>query len=100
MGCTVQVSAQKLMYIMCMRSHYLGKEVNCVADQLYDEAMACARHLDEHGPPKGEARLLEGLPVSIKDSIGVKGHDSTCGMAVRCFKPVHVRRRRRRGIGT
>lgn len=32
-------------------------------------------------------RLLEGVPVSIKDCLLMKGADNTMGLAVRCFKP-------------
>jgi Asp-tRNA(Asn)/Glu-tRNA(Gln) amidotransferase A subunit family amidase len=38
-------------------------------------------------PPSSRRRVLEGVPLSIKESIDVAGTDSTCGLAARCFKP-------------
>uniref|UniRef100_UPI00398EC7E7 fatty-acid amide hydrolase 1 n=1 Tax=Pristiophorus japonicus TaxID=55135 RepID=UPI00398EC7E7 len=50
------------------------KQLNCLTDFLPE----CRTQLqDLQGKRKG---LLYGIPVSIKDNIDCKGHDSTCGL--------------------
>ena len=34
-----------------------------------------------------EMSAVSGVPVSVKDSIDVRGYDSTCGSAARVFRP-------------
>ncbi|XP_041064813.1 fatty-acid amide hydrolase 1 [Carcharodon carcharias] len=50
------------------------KQLNCLTDFLPE----CQTQLQElRGKKKG---LLHGIPVSIKDNVNYKGHDSTCGL--------------------
>lgn len=55
--------------------------VNCVVELIPDEALERARWLDEQlkatGKPVGP---LHGVPISLKDHINLKGHDSPCGI--------------------
>lgn len=55
--------------------------VNCVVELIPEEALERARWLDEQlkstGKPVGP---LHGVPVSLKDHINLKGHDSPCGI--------------------
>lgn len=37
--------------------------------------------------PGSKRRLLEGVPISLKENYEVKGTDATCGIASRCFQP-------------
>ena len=91
MTVTLQVSAEKVVYTFCMRAHYLGlKQINCAAEELYEEAIETAKALDKGSTTSTTQRLLEGVPVSIKECIQVKGCDSTCGLAVRTFRPYEV----------
>ncbi|XP_067893045.1 fatty-acid amide hydrolase 1 isoform X2 [Heterodontus francisci] len=50
------------------------KQLNCVTDFL-PECQTQLQNLSEE-----EKRLLYGIPVSIKDNVDYKGHDSTCGL--------------------
>ncbi|XP_048352989.1 fatty-acid amide hydrolase 1-like isoform X2 [Sphaerodactylus townsendi] len=58
------------------------REINCVTDYL-ENSESQLLHLKSQGK-KG---LLYGVPVSIKDSIDCKGHDSTLGLVKRLHKP-------------
>lgn len=56
-------------------------QTNCVAEILFDEALAAAAELDKHmqrcGRPKGP---LHGLPISVKEHIHMRGTKATCGL--------------------
>ncbi|GJE89672.1 amidase [Phanerochaete sordida] len=53
---------------------------NCLTEVFFDEALARAAELDRHLAETGETvGPLHGLPVSIKDHILVKGHDTASG---------------------
>ncbi|XP_067846150.1 fatty-acid amide hydrolase 1 [Heptranchias perlo] len=59
-----------------------NKQLNCLTDFLPE----CQTQLqDLKGKGKG---LLYGIPVSIKDNINCKGHDSTCGLRKFINQPV------------
>lgn len=62
---------------------------NCLTEIMFDEALRRAaeldRHLDETGHVIGP---LHGLPVSIKDHILVKGHDTATGYISWAYKTV------------
>ena len=98
-----QVSSEKVVYVFSMRAHRLGlKEINCVSEELYEEALQTAREGSATSTTTKSRRssslrsqsvtprLLEGVPVSIKECIQVQGCDSTCGLAVRTFNPCKV----------
>ena len=72
----------------CKRAAIAQQVTNCLAEIMFDDAIARARRLDEHmsktGKPMGP---LHGLPISIKDSFKVKGYDTSIGVAAFCFKP-------------
>uniref|UniRef100_A0A8C8RD39 Fatty-acid amide hydrolase 1 n=1 Tax=Pelusios castaneus TaxID=367368 RepID=A0A8C8RD39_9SAUR len=58
------------------------KEINCVTDYLKESESQLQR------VKRQEKRgLLYGIPVSIKDSINVQGHDSTLGLMKNLNKP-------------
>jgi len=63
------------------------RDVNCLADVNFTQAMKRAKELDtylaENGKPIGP---LHGLPISIKEHINLKGTDSTAGVPGNCFK--------------
>lgn len=52
---------------------------NCLVELFADEALMQAAELDEELTAKGPRGPLHGVPVSIKDHIDVKGHDSPSG---------------------
>lgn len=75
----------------CGENPDLLSKSNCLTEIFFDSALERARELDAHfqktGKPKGP---LHGLPVSLKDSFRVIGHDASIGIASLCFKPCKV----------
>jgi len=61
----------------CKSAALAQQGTNCLIEEFADEALARAKELDEYmaknGGPMGP---LHGVPVSIKDHINVKGHDT------------------------
>lgn len=66
----------------CHRAAIAHQLTNCLHEVFFKEGIVRARQLDvyihEHGRPVGP---LHGLPVSLKDSVNVKGIDTTNGFA-------------------
>ncbi|KAK4545429.1 hypothetical protein LTR36_002779 [Oleoguttula mirabilis] len=62
------------------RAGLAGKLVNCITELLPDRALARAQYLDaylaEHKKPLGP---LHGLPISVKEMVGMKGLDLNAG---------------------
>lgn len=54
------------------------KLVNCATEFLAERAYNRAKFLDEHLAEKGPVGAFHGLPFSVKELLGVKGHISTC----------------------
>ncbi|EPT03524.1 hypothetical protein FOMPIDRAFT_1159112 [Fomitopsis schrenkii] len=53
---------------------------NCLTEIMFEEGLQRAAELDRHLEEKGQVvGPLHGLPVSIKDHIRVKGHDTATG---------------------
>lgn len=53
---------------------------NCLTEIFFEEAFERARELDHHLQTTGKVvGPLHGLPVSVKDHIFVKGHDTSTG---------------------
>ncbi|KAI0652389.1 general amidase GmdA [Trametes meyenii] len=62
---------------------------NCLTEVFFDEGLARARELDRYLAETGNVvGPLHGVPVSIKDHILVKGHDTATGYAAWAFKTV------------
>nr|KAG5703230.1 hypothetical protein BaRGS_034141 [Batillaria attramentaria] len=56
----------------------LNKTINCITDAIVeaeDQAAACDKMTDKQSP-------LHGMPLSVKDNIGVKGYETTGGMQI------------------
>ncbi|KAG8436964.1 hypothetical protein GDO86_007881 [Hymenochirus boettgeri] len=53
----------------------VNKELNCLTDFLPE----CEAQLQEVKKQKGKG-LLYGVPITLKDNVGYKGHDSHCGL--------------------
>nr|XP_014429314.1 fatty-acid amide hydrolase 1 [Pelodiscus sinensis] len=76
------LSPDWVFYAYVDKALQVTKEVNCVTDYL-QESEFWLQEVKRH-EKKG---LLYGVPVSIKDSINCKGHDSTLGLAKYLNKP-------------
>ncbi|KAI0334415.1 general amidase GmdA [Cubamyces sp. BRFM 1775] len=62
---------------------------NCLTEVFFDEGLRRAQELDRHLEETGEVvGPLHGVPVSIKDHILVKGHDTATGYAAWAFRTV------------
>lgn len=61
---------------------------NCLVELFADEAVAQAAALDDELAVSGPRGPLHGVPVSIKDHIDVRGHDSPAGFLSRVGKCV------------
>eukprot|EP00953_Heterococcus_sp_UTEX-ZZ885_P010553 6162-Heterococcus_DN1.PRE.6 len=82
-----ELKCEAVMLAFIRRSRSVGLlQLNCVTEELYDEAWNTAKGLDETGAllssNASELPLL-GLPVSIKDCLDQSGALSTCGLACR-----------------
>jgi amidase len=55
---------------------------NCLTEIFYDEGLARAEELDRHYKETGQMiGPLHGVPISIKDHILLRGHDTSSGYA-------------------
>ena len=71
--CRVAVAAQQV--------------TNCLTEVFFEEAFKRAAELDEYLERTGEVvGPLHGLPVSIKDHVLVKGHDTSTGYVAWAYK--------------
>jgi fatty acid amide hydrolase len=85
-----QIASGKLdpsMYVVwlakrCRRYGRDEKRVNAITEELYDEAYEAAKLLKTRGK-RGKHAPLHGVPISVKDCIGLKGAYSTGGLACR-----------------
>ena len=64
----------------CKRAAVAQQLIGCCTEMFFEQAIHDAKRLDAHlastGAPVGP---LHGLPISVKDSFNVQGHDSTIG---------------------
>lgn len=59
------------------------ERTNCITEFLFPEAVSWLDHeVNLEGP-------LAGIPVSVKDSVQIKGFDSTLGYSAWAGKPAH-----------
>uniref|UniRef100_A0A8C5S2C7 Fatty-acid amide hydrolase 1 n=1 Tax=Laticauda laticaudata TaxID=8630 RepID=A0A8C5S2C7_LATLA len=70
-----KLSSESVLYTYIKKALEVTQEVNCVTDFLH----GCEEQIQDLKKQK-EKGLLYGIPVSIKDHIGYKGHISTCGL--------------------
>ncbi|BEI86477.1 hypothetical protein CcaverHIS002_0607640 [Cutaneotrichosporon cavernicola] len=82
-------TSEEVTTAFCKRAAIAHQVTNCLTEIMFDEGIAQARTIDEEykrtGKPKG---LMHGLPISLKDHIGVEGFDATVGFISHCNKPV------------
>ena len=74
--------ARRAIHWACViDAHY-----HCVTEQPFEEALDHASELDT-AVREGDPPLLWGVPVTVKDSIEIRGRDSSCGALRRCHRP-------------
>ena len=76
----------EVILVLALRALKIGQAINCVTEEFYDQALTYAFELDAQ-TNEHDARLLKGIPISIKDQIDQQGADSSMGMAMRNFRP-------------
>lgn len=74
------LSCERAVAAFCRRARVVGKvKTNGVTEEFYDEAIQAARMVDANGGGGGggsataSAGLLQGMPMSIKDAMHMKG---------------------------
>ncbi|XP_040190503.1 vitamin D3 hydroxylase-associated protein-like isoform X1 [Rana temporaria] len=69
------LSPEAVLHVYIEKALEVTREVNCVTDFLAE----CEAQLQElkKQPEKG---LLYGVPISLKDNLGYKGHNKHCGL--------------------
>ncbi|KAK6411887.1 hypothetical protein LTR95_018034, partial [Oleoguttula sp. CCFEE 5521] len=83
-----KLTSEDVTTAFCKRAAIAQQLTNCSTEILFDDAIARAKYLDAEfartGKPVGP---LHGLPISLKDTFKIKGHDASVGVAALCFKP-------------
>ncbi|TGO64820.1 hypothetical protein BCON_0005g00160 [Botryotinia convoluta] len=77
---TGKLSSLAVTKAFLRRAAIAQKLVNCVYELLPERAVARAKELDEHFGKNGPIGPLHGLPISVKEHIGMKDLDNTCGL--------------------
>lgn len=81
-------TAEEVAIAFCKRAAMAQQLTNCLTEIFFDKGITQAKAIDEEyaktGKPKGP---MHGLPISLKDSIGFSGFDSTVGFISHCNKP-------------
>ncbi|KAF1995128.1 amidase [Amniculicola lignicola CBS 123094] len=82
-------SAEQVTVAFCKRAAISQQLVNCLTEIFFDEAIERAQQLDrERAKNPGKALPpLWGLPISLKDSFDVLGHDTSTGLACYVNEP-------------
>jgi len=77
---TGHLSAVDVARAFCKRAALAQQLVGCCTELLFQEAIERAALLDQHLAATGQVvGPLHGLPISLKDNIDIRGHDSTWG---------------------
>ncbi|XP_066479884.1 vitamin D3 hydroxylase-associated protein-like [Tiliqua scincoides] len=76
------LSPESVFYTYVEKSLNVHRDVNCLTDYLENSESQL-----QHVKKQVKKGLLYGVPISIKDSIDCKGHDSTLGLVKRLNKP-------------
>ncbi|XP_053325974.1 vitamin D3 hydroxylase-associated protein-like [Spea bombifrons] len=69
------LSPESALYVYIEKALEVNKELNCLTDFLPE----CEAQLQEV-KKQTEKGLLYGVPISLKDNVGYKGHDAHCGL--------------------
>ncbi len=75
------LSPVELMRALVERMERIGRDINPFVEAYWDEALASS-HAAETRYANGTARALEGIPLSVKDTLAVRGKRWMCGSLV------------------
>ncbi|KAJ3530704.1 hypothetical protein NM208_g9207 [Fusarium decemcellulare] len=85
---TGQLSSLQVVGAFSKRAAIAHQLTTCCTEMFFEEALEEAKRLDDvlarTGKPVGP---LHGLPISVKDSVDVKGHDTSVGWVGLTKKP-------------
>uniref|UniRef100_W5M8Y6 Fatty-acid amide hydrolase 1 n=1 Tax=Lepisosteus oculatus TaxID=7918 RepID=W5M8Y6_LEPOC len=76
-----ELSPEAVLYTYTEKALQVTRTVNC-ATAILPESREQLAQTEQH-----RDGLLYGVPVSIKDNVGIKGHDSTCGTVQKLEHP-------------
>ncbi|KAJ2970009.1 hypothetical protein NUW54_g12832 [Trametes sanguinea] len=86
---TRRYTAVEVLRAFCHVATIAQDLTNCLTEVFFDEGLRRAEELDRHLEETGEVvGPLHGVPVSIKDHILVKGHDTATGYVSWAFRTV------------
>ncbi|KAL6820118.1 amidase signature domain-containing protein [Trichoderma sp. SZMC 28015] len=77
-------SVEQVTTAFCKRAAIAHQMVNCLTEIFFDEAIERARQLDKQRQELEGGKTLPplfGLPISIKDTFQIQGHDTSTGLA-------------------
>ena len=78
-----KASPVEVLKAQIARSGKLNKEINCLADCYFDEALVKAKAAEQLYAKRGfKPRALEGIPLLVKDAQRVKGKRTTHGSLI------------------
>ncbi|OTA00037.1 fatty-acid amide hydrolase, putative [Trichoderma parareesei] len=83
-------SVEQVTIAFCKRAAVAQQLVNCLTEVFFDEAIERAGQLDRQRLACVNTEVLPplfGLPVSLKDTFAVKGHDTSTGLACYVNEP-------------
>ncbi|KIK60784.1 hypothetical protein GYMLUDRAFT_167243 [Collybiopsis luxurians FD-317 M1] len=77
-----EVTAVEVLTAFCKRAAVAHQLLCCLTGIFFDEGLARARELDEYYETTGQLiGPLHGLPISVKDHMGIKRKQATCGFS-------------------
>jgi Asp-tRNA(Asn)/Glu-tRNA(Gln) amidotransferase A subunit family amidase len=83
--------SEHVVSAFCKRAAIAQQLTNCLTEILFDDALRRARELDAYFASTGRLMgPLHGLPISLKDTMKIKGYDASLGIASLCFKPAQT----------
>eukprot|EP01102_Stenamoeba_stenopodia_P021690 TRINITY_DN8818_c0_g1_i1.p1 TRINITY_DN8818_c0_g1~~TRINITY_DN8818_c0_g1_i1.p1 ORF type:complete len:634 (+),score=79.47 TRINITY_DN8818_c0_g1_i1:230-2131(+) len=83
-------TAEEVVVAFCLQAREVcgpHTPINAITETYFEDALEQAKEADRRYQEGQNIRSLEGIPITVKDHIDVKGKDSTMGMACSCFKP-------------
>lgn len=83
-----RIKSEDVTRAFCKRAAIAQQVTNCLTEIFFDKGIERAKYLDgyyqKHGKPIGP---LHGLPISLKDTFKIPGHDASIGIAAFAFQP-------------